>query len=106
MLKRTFVAALSGLVILSAPLAVAEARTLDEILSEGVLRVGINPNFPNMSARNDAGDWEGFDIDIATALAEGLGVEVEWVPTETAPARSVPCVRPDRRVSRCTDTQC
>jgi polar amino acid transport system substrate-binding protein len=94
MLKRTFVAALSGLAILSAPLAVAEARTLDEILSEGVLRVGINPNFPNMSTRNDAGDWEGFDIDIANALAEGLGVEVEWVPTET-PQR-VPFLVSDR----------
>jgi polar amino acid transport system substrate-binding protein len=83
MLKRTVVTALAGLAILAAPMAAAEARTLDEILSEGVLRVGINPNFPNMSTRNADGEWEGFDIDIATALADGLGVEVEWVPTET-----------------------
>ncbi len=94
MFKRTFLAALGGLALLATPFAAAEARTLDEILSEGVLRVGINPNFPNMSTRNDAGDWEGFDIDIANALAAGLGVEVEWVPTET-PQR-VPFLVSDR----------
>ena len=95
MLKRSFLAAaLSGLAIVATPFTAAEARSLDEVLSEGVLRVGINPNFPNMSTRNDAGEWVGFDIDIATALAEGLGVEVEWVPTETA--QRVPFLVSDR----------
>jgi polar amino acid transport system substrate-binding protein len=95
MLKRSFmVAALSGLAVLATPFTAAEARTLDEILSDGVLRVGINPNFPNMSTRNDAGEWEGFDIDMGTALAAGLGVEVEWVPTETA--QRVPFLVSDR----------
>ncbi|MFV1876125.1 transporter substrate-binding domain-containing protein [Nioella sp.] len=94
MLKRTFIGALSGLALLATPFAAAEARSLDEILSEGVLRVGINPNFPNMSTRDDSGNWVGFDIDIGAALAEGLGVEVEWVPTET-PQR-VPFLVSDR----------
>lgn len=94
MLKRTFVAALSGLALLATPFAAAEARTLDEILSEGVIRIGINPNFPNMSTRDDSGNWVGFDIDVGTALAAGLGVEVEWVPTET-PQR-VPFLVSDR----------
>ena len=95
MLKRSFLAAaLSGLAILATPFTAAEARSLDEILSEGVVRIGINPNFPNMSARNDAGEWVGFDIDIGTELANGLGVEVEWVPTETA--QRVPFLVSDR----------
>lgn len=95
MLKRSFMAAaLSSLTILAIPFTAAEARTLDEILSEGVVRIGINPNFPNMSARNDAGEWVGFDIDIGTELANGLGVEVEWVPTETA--QRVPFLVSDR----------
>jgi polar amino acid transport system substrate-binding protein len=94
MLKRTFMAALSGLALLATPFAAAEARTLDEILSEGVIRIGINPNFPNMSTRDDSGNWVGFDIDVGTALAAGLGVEVEWVPTET-PQR-VPFLVSDR----------
>lgn len=61
----------------------AEARSLDEILSSGTIRIGINPNFPNMSVRNAAGEWEGFDIEVGKEIARRLGVNVEWVPTET-----------------------
>ncbi|MCF3932511.1 transporter substrate-binding domain-containing protein [Acuticoccus sp. M5D2P5] len=85
-------AAALALVITSMP--GAEARSLDDILSSGTIRIGINPNFPNMSVRNDAGEWEGFDIDVGNAIAEKLGVEVEWVPTET-PQR-VPFIVSDR----------
>jgi polar amino acid transport system substrate-binding protein len=95
MLKRSFIAAaLSGLAIIATPFTAAEARTLDEILTEGVIRIGINPNFPNMSVRDDSGEWVGFDIDIGKELASGLGVEVEWVPTETA--QRVPFLVSDR----------
>ena len=48
----------------------------------GVIRIGINPNFPNMSTRNDAGDWEGFDIDVDSELAKDLCVKVVFVSTE------------------------
>ena len=72
----------------------AEAKTLDEILSDGTIRIGINPNFPNMSTRNDAGEWEGFDIEVGQAIADALGVEVEWVPTEAA--QRVPFLVSDR----------
>lgn len=74
--------------------ATADAKSLDDIISDGVIRIGINPNFPNMSTRNDAGEWEGFDIDIGKAIAEKLGVEPEWVPTETA--QRVPFLVSDR----------
>lgn len=85
------IAALGIATFASAPV---EAKTLDEILSDGTIRIGINPNFPNMSTRNDAGEWEGFDIDIGTQIAEALGVEPEWVPTETA--QRVPFLVADR----------
>ncbi|MEM8665541.1 MAG: transporter substrate-binding domain-containing protein [Pseudomonadota bacterium] len=71
-----------------------EARSLDDIISSGTIRIGINPNFPNMSTRNQDGEWEGFDIEIGKKIAEGIGVEVEWVPTET-PQR-VPFLVADR----------
>jgi polar amino acid transport system substrate-binding protein len=60
-----------------------EAKSLDDILKDGVIRIGINPNFIPNSSRNAAGEWEGFDIDIGNKLAEALKVKVEWVPTET-----------------------
>lgn len=72
----------------------AQAKSLDDILSEGKIRIGINPNFPNMSVRDEAGNWKGFDIDVGTAIAKAIGVEVEWVPTETA--QRVPFLVSDR----------
>jgi polar amino acid transport system substrate-binding protein len=72
----------------------AVAKSLDDILTAGVIRIGINPNFPPNSSRDDNGNWVGFDIDIGQRLAEELQVQVEWVPTET-PQR-VPYLVADR----------
>lgn len=94
MLKRYVLAGIAGLALTALTWTGAEAKSLDDILSDGKLRIGINPNFPNMSTRNDAGEWEGFDIDIGNALAAAIGVEAEWVPTET-PQR-VPFLVSDR----------
>lgn len=94
MLRRTLLAGIAGLALASAALTTAEARSLDDILADGKIRIGINPNFPNMSVRNAAGEWEGFDIEIGKALAAAIGVEIEWVPTET-PQR-VPYLVSDR----------
>lgn len=94
MLKRHFLAGITGIAMAAMASTAVEAKSLDDILSDGTIRIGINPNFPNMSTRNDAGDWVGFDIDVGNALAAQLGVEVEWVPTET-PQR-VPFLVSDR----------
>lgn len=94
MLRRTLMAALAGAAALGLSMTPIAAKSLDDILSDGTLRIGINPNFPNMSTRNSDGEWVGFDIEIGKALAERLGVEVEWVPTET-PQR-VPFLVSDR----------
>lgn len=92
MLKTVFAAAATLGLLLAG--TAADARSLDDIIQSGTIRIGINPNFPNMSVRNDAGEWVGFDIEIGKALAEGIGVDVEWVPTET-PQR-VPFLVADR----------
>ena len=94
MLHKLTIRGLAAIGIAAMVVGTVEAKSLDEILSDGVIRIGINPNFPNMSVRNAAGEWEGFDIDVGNALATGLGVEVEWVPTET-PQR-VPFLASDR----------
>lgn len=85
---------MAGIALAATTLTGAQAKDLDQILSDGVIRIGINPNFPNMSVRNGAGEWEGFDIDVGNALAAAMGVKVEWVPTET-PQR-VPFLVSDR----------
>ncbi|WP_296428079.1 transporter substrate-binding domain-containing protein [Yoonia sp.] len=56
---------------------------LNEILSEGVLKVGTTGDWNPMSMRNVATNtYEGYDIDVMTALAADLGVEIEFVPTD------------------------
>jgi polar amino acid transport system substrate-binding protein len=93
-MKNWLAAGIAAIGLATAAVSDAEAKSLDEILSDGTIRIGINPNFPNMSTRNEDGEWEGFDIDVGTAIAEALGVEVEWVPTETA--QRVPFLVSDR----------
>jgi polar amino acid transport system substrate-binding protein len=83
MLKRVAMSCLAMVVALATTFSVVQAKSLDDIIAAGVIRIGINPNFPPNSARGASGEWEGFDIDIGNKLAEKLGVKVEWVPTET-----------------------
>ena len=62
----------------------AESRTLDEIIKDGTIRIGVNPNFPPMSSFGMTNELEGFDIDIGNKIAEAVGVDVRFVTTETA----------------------
>jgi len=94
MIRNTLIRGFAVLGVATLAATAVEAKSLDDILSDGTIRIGINPNFPNMSVRNQAGEWEGFDIDVGNAIAEALGVDVEWVPTET-PQR-VPFLVSDR----------
>ena len=61
----------------SAAAPVAESD-LDYVLGKGTLVVGIT-DFAPMDYKNDAGEWIGFDADMAKAFAESLGVAVEFV---------------------------
>lgn len=83
MLKRIALSCIALVAVLAASFTVVQAKSLDDIIKAGVIRIGINPNFPPMSSRGASGDWEGFDIDVGNKIAETLGVKVEWVPTET-----------------------
>lgn len=62
----------------------ADARSLDEIISDGTIRIGVNPNFPPMSSFGMTNQLEGFDVDIGNTIAEALGVDAEFVTTEAA----------------------
>ena len=67
--------------VAAAPLMAQSA--LNEILSEGVLKVGTTGDWNPMSVRDTAtNEYVGYDIDIMTQLAADLGVELEMVPTD------------------------
>jgi polar amino acid transport system substrate-binding protein len=52
---------------------------LAQIEEEGVLTVSTDPAYPPQSSLNEeTGEYEGFDIDVATAIADAIGVEVAW----------------------------
>jgi len=55
---------------------------LNEIIEEGVIRVGTTGDYKPFTYLNpDTGEFEGSDIDAAKLLAEELGVKVEFVET-------------------------
>ena len=52
---------------------------LAKICEEGVIRVSTDPAYPPQSSLNpETNEYEGFDIDVATAIADKLGVDIEW----------------------------
>ena len=52
---------------------------LAQVCEEGVLTVSTDPAYPPQSELNErTGEYEGFDIDVATEIASRLGVEVAW----------------------------
>ncbi len=55
-----------------------EASDMDYVKDQGKLVVGIT-NFEPMDYKDESGEWVGFDADLASAFAESLGVDVEFV---------------------------
>ena len=74
---------LAAVLAVGALVGVAEARSLDDMIKAGVIRIGVNPNFPPNSSYNDKNELEGFDIDVGNKIAEALKLKAEFVPTET-----------------------
>lgn len=76
------IAATAAIMAISAVQANAQSA-LNEILNSGVLKVGTTGDWNPMTMRDVATNtYEGYDIDVMTALAADLGVEVEFVPTD------------------------
>ena len=55
---------------------------LAAIQKAGKLVVGIEGTYPPFNFVDDNGNYAGYDVDVATAVAEHLGVEVEFVMAE------------------------
>lgn len=78
-------AALAAMAIATAGLTATHAPAsaeglLETIQKRGKLMVGMSTFVP-WAMRDKSGNLMGFEIDVATKLAEDMGVEVEFVPT-------------------------
>jgi len=60
--------------------AAASVAGLDTIIEAGTVRIGVPQDFAPFGSVDANGDLEGYDIDVATLLAENLGTELELVP--------------------------
>ena len=55
--------------------------SIEQVFKRGVLRVGMS-TFKPWAMRDKTGKLIGFEIDVATRLADDMGVKVEFVPTK------------------------
>jgi polar amino acid transport system substrate-binding protein len=56
-----------------------EGDLLASVQEAGILKVSTDPAYPPQSSLNSEDNtYEGFDIDVATEIADRLGVEVAW----------------------------
>jgi len=60
------------------PPSTAADPVWDNVVETGVIRVGTDPTWPPYESLDDAGNIIGFEVDLANAIAEKLGLTVEW----------------------------
>ena len=60
-----------------------EESVVEQVVKRGVLKVGMDTFVP-WAMKDKTGKFVGFEIDVATRLAEDMGVKVEFVPTKWA----------------------
>jgi len=65
------------------PTAPQAESALERVMKQGVLRVGMSTFVP-WAMKDKTGRLIGFEIDVATRLAQDMGVNVEFVPTKWA----------------------
>src|SRR5258708_3396436 len=81
---RVSLAAAAVALLIGAGAPPAEARSLDEIIKSGTIRIGVLPNSPPQPALGETNEIEGFDIDVGTKIDETMGVKPEFGMTERA----------------------
>lgn len=82
-MKRVLNTVAAAVVTLGLATSAQAQSLLNQILDDGVLKVGTTGDWNPMSVRDPATNtYKGFDIDVMTELANDMGVEVEFVPTD------------------------
>ena len=62
-----------------APATPIAGGLLELVTQAGKIRVSTDPQYPPQSALLPDGTYEGFDIDVATEIAERMGLEIEFL---------------------------
>ena len=58
---------------------------VDRAKNDKTLTIGVKPDQPGLGLQDSAGQYTGFDIDVATYIAKKLGAtKINWVPTLSA----------------------
>ena len=58
-----------------------KSSVIERVIRNGKLRVGLS-SFVPWAMQDKEGRWIGFEVDVASKLAEDMGVELELVPTK------------------------
>ena len=73
----------AALLLCSINIQAADSSALQDILSNGKLKVGTTGDWNPMTMKDPAtNSYTGYDIDVMTELASDLGVELEFVPAD------------------------
>jgi len=75
-----------GVGVISSPFLLAQNSSntdtvWENIQETGVIKVGTDPTWPPYQLKDDTGKIVGFEVDLADACAEKLGLEIEWHET-------------------------
>jgi polar amino acid transport system substrate-binding protein len=84
MFKQTLVRAFLALAAIAAFLPAAHADALDDILKSKVIKIAVPQDFPPFGSVGPDLKPQGYDIDMANAIAKALGVKLELVPVTSA----------------------
>jgi polar amino acid transport system substrate-binding protein len=81
MKRQTFLLLLLSLALgcFTAAASAQQASVLDRVKTNNVVRIGIGNDSPPLNYVDDKGQWIGFDVDLAEAIAKKLGVKIERV---------------------------
>jgi ABC-type amino acid transport substrate-binding protein len=74
--RRFILLLLAAAVVGTGAIASAPAAPLDEVVAKGILRIAVYRDFPPFSWR-ERGELKGADVDLARAIASGLGVSLD-----------------------------
>ena len=80
-LHRLFTAVLTGTLLFGGTQLVF-ANELEDIQNAGVIKVGVEGTYQPYTYHDEDGNLTGFDVDVAKAIAEKLGVEVDFTEAD------------------------